>query len=49
MNERSIWNHYPRLILLRNSHFTIVYSRFQSYLDHSPDILPTPVRWTSNG
>ena len=37
-DERSIWNHYRRLITLRTKHPVIVYGRYQSWLDQHPDV-----------
>ena len=37
-DERSIWNHYRRLIALRKSHEVIVYGEFQSWLDQHADV-----------
>lgn len=37
-DERSIWNHYRRLIALRKVHEVIVYGEYQSWLDQHPDI-----------
>ena len=37
-DERSIWNHYRRLIALRKEYPIIVYGRYQSYLDQHPDV-----------
>ncbi len=37
-DEHSIWNHYRKLIRLRKQHAVIVHGRFQSFLDHHPDV-----------
>ncbi len=37
-DERSIWNHYRRLITLRKTHPVIVYGLYQSWLDQHPDV-----------
>ncbi|MET3858724.1 alpha-glucosidase [Rhizobium sp. OAE497] len=37
-DEHSIWNHYRKLIALRKNHPVIVHGRYQSYLDHQPDV-----------
>src|SRR5690606_13758896 len=37
-DERSIWNHYRRLIALRKAHPIIIYGRYQPYLDQDPDV-----------
>jgi oligo-1,6-glucosidase len=37
-DERSIWNHYRKLIGLRKQYPVIVYGRFQSFLDENPDV-----------
>ena len=38
-DERSIWNHYRKLIALRKSHPVIVYGTYQSWLDQHPDVV----------
>ncbi len=37
-DEKSIWNHYRKLIALRKSHEVIVYGTYQSWLDSHPDV-----------
>jgi len=37
-DEKSIWNHYRKLIVLRKSHEVIVYGTYQSWLDSHPDV-----------
>lgn len=37
-DERSIWNHYRKLIELRKAHPVIVYGYYQSWLDQHPDV-----------
>ncbi|EUB98459.1 Oligo-1,6-glucosidase [Rhizobium sp. CF080] len=37
-NEKSIWNHYRKLIALRKAHEVIVYGTYQSWLDSHPDV-----------
>jgi len=37
-DERSIWNHYRRLIALRKGYEVIVYGEYQSWLDQHPDV-----------
>lgn len=37
-DEHSIWNHYRKLVRLRKQHAVIVHGRFQSFLDHHPDV-----------
>jgi len=37
-DERSIWNHYRKLIALRKAHPVIVYGLYQSWLDQHPDV-----------
>lgn len=37
-DERSIWNHYRKLIELRKTHPVIVYGHYQSYLDQHPQV-----------
>ena len=37
-DDRSIWNHYRRLIALRKTHPVIVYGRYQPYLEQDPHI-----------
>ncbi|HEV7276800.1 MAG TPA: alpha-glucosidase [Devosiaceae bacterium] len=37
-DDRSIWNHYRRLISLRKAHPVIVYGRYQPYLEQDPHI-----------
>ncbi|MCF6370284.1 glycoside hydrolase family 13 protein [Rhizobium halophilum] len=37
-DERSIWNHYCKLIGLRKQHEVIVYGHYQSWLDQHPDV-----------
>jgi oligo-1,6-glucosidase len=36
-DERSVWNHYRRLIALRKAHPVIVHGEYQSWLDQHPD------------
>ena len=36
-DDRSIWNHYRRLIALRKVHEVIVHGEYQSWLDEHPD------------
>ncbi|MCB5202448.1 alpha-glucosidase [Neorhizobium sp. T786] len=38
-DDRSIWNHYRRLIALRKQHQVIVYGQYQSWFDQHPDVL----------
>jgi oligo-1,6-glucosidase len=38
-DDRSILNHYRRLIALRKQHKVIVYGRYQGYLDQDPSLL----------
>ncbi|MDR6817982.1 oligo-1,6-glucosidase [Neorhizobium sp. 2083] len=37
-DEKSIWNHYRKLIALRKAHEVIVYGTYQSWLDSHPDV-----------
>jgi oligo-1,6-glucosidase len=37
-DDRSIWNHYRKLIALRKAHPVIVYGRYQPYLERDPNI-----------
>ncbi|MGV2102840.1 glycoside hydrolase family 13 protein [Rhizobium sp. 21-4511-3d] len=37
-DEHSIWNHYRKLIALRKNSPIVVHGRYQSYLDHHPDV-----------
>jgi oligo-1,6-glucosidase len=37
-DEKSIWNHYRKLIALRKTHEVIVYGTYQSWLDSHPDV-----------
>ncbi|MDQ0134287.1 oligo-1,6-glucosidase [Neorhizobium galegae] len=37
-DEKSIWNHYRKLIALRKAHQVIVYGLYQSWLDSHPDV-----------
>jgi oligo-1,6-glucosidase len=37
-DERSVWNHYRRLIALRKAHPVIVYGEYRSWLDDHPEI-----------
>ncbi|WP_105435154.1 alpha-glucosidase [Neorhizobium tomejilense] len=37
-DEKSIWNHYRKLIALRKRHPVIVYGIYQSWLDSHPDV-----------
>ncbi|MBP2561289.1 oligo-1,6-glucosidase [Neorhizobium galegae] len=37
-DEKSIWNHYRKLIALRKAHQVIVYGLYQSWLDSHPNV-----------
>ncbi|WP_259666336.1 alpha-amylase family glycosyl hydrolase [Rhizobium lentis] len=37
-DERSIWNHYRKLIALRKTHPVIVYGEYRPWLDQHPDV-----------
>ncbi|CAN7696803.1 alpha-glucosidase [Neorhizobium sp. LjRoot104] len=37
-DEKSIWNHYRKLIALRKTHEVIVYGLYQGWLDSHPDV-----------
>ncbi|MBB4577839.1 oligo-1,6-glucosidase [Rhizobium aethiopicum] len=37
-DEKSIWNHYRKLIALRKTHPVIVYGEYRSWLDQHPDV-----------
>ncbi|WP_245422893.1 alpha-glucosidase [Rhizobium sp. S9] len=37
-DEKSIWNHYRKLIALRKSHPVIIYGEYRSWLDQHPDV-----------
>ncbi|MCJ8518649.1 oligo-1,6-glucosidase [Pseudorhizobium tarimense] len=37
-DDRSIWNHYRRLVELRKQHEVIVYGQYHSWLDRHPDV-----------
>lgn len=37
-DDRSIWNHYQRLITLRKKHAIVVYGTYQSFLDQHPQV-----------
>ncbi|MEN3149959.1 alpha-glucosidase [Neorhizobium sp. IRAMC:178] len=37
-DEKSIWNHYRKLIALRKAHQVIVYGLYQSWFDSHPDV-----------
>jgi oligo-1,6-glucosidase len=37
-DEKSIWNHYRKLIALRKAHPVIVYGEYHSWLDDHPDV-----------
>ncbi|ARQ59581.1 MULTISPECIES: hypothetical protein [Rhizobium] len=37
-DEKSIWNHYRKLIALRKTHPLIVYREYRSWLDQHPNV-----------
>ncbi len=44
-DDRSIWNHYRRLIELRKQHEVIVYGDYQSWLDQHPNVFIYSRTW----